>query len=235
MNRFSLVKNFPSRGRGFTLIELMISISILLLLLFTGTYSYSMLASRWDKELGSFSESASEAKNVENIQRLLEGVIPQVVVDKDNKPNFFFIGGDRSLLGVSRSGLLSGNYPEIFRFSVIENTDHSFDLVYQSKSTEKFLLKKVNQTIDFSHQITLLKNLKSIEFSYYGYSHLFEKTSLENQFHPKWFQAYSGIDQLLTPEKVKLVLVKEESALSMVISLNNNPELLLSPYSKDYL
>jgi len=231
--------NYPTslnkKLKGFTLIELMISISILSLLLFTGTYSYSMLASRWDKELGNFNEIASQAKSLALIQNALDGVMPYVVISESKKPVFFFIGKQDSLLAVTRKGIFSGNFPEIFRLSALENTNGTFDLVYQALNTQHILLKTTEQTINFSHQITLFENLTSVELSYFGYKHLFDKATFESDKRPIWQVEYSGIDQSLIPEKFELKLDDSGNSLRVFSFLDTKVEFLLTPYSKENL
>jgi prepilin-type N-terminal cleavage/methylation domain-containing protein len=230
------LKNYKRRAKnqGFTLIELMIAISILSLLLFTGSYSYSLMSERWNKELGQFSSSAKNYKHLELIQRLLEGVQPYVVVDDDKKPSFFFIGDDNSLLAVSRLGLFSGDYPEIFRLSTIDAGEGKVDLIYQSASTEQTLLKGTDQNINFTHQLVLFSNLDSVQFGYYGWSHLYEKNAVDKKNKKaQWFARFSGIDNQIMPEKYNVTLTQAGKDLSIPIQLEAKPERWLSPYFKE--
>jgi prepilin-type N-terminal cleavage/methylation domain-containing protein len=226
--------NRISQNKGFTLIELMISISILSLLLFTGSYSYSLMSERWNKELGQFASSAKNYKHLELVQRLLEGVQPYVVVDNKKKPSFFFIGDNNSLLAVSRSGIFSGEYPEIFRLSTINKTNGKVDLIYQSASTESILLKGTEQSINFTHQLVLFSNLDNIQFNYYGWSHLYEKNAVDKKNKKaQWFERFSGIDNQIMPEKYSVTLTKSGQGLSIPIQLEAKPERWLSPYFKE--
>jgi len=216
---------------GFTLIELMIAISILSMLLFTGSYTYSLMSQRWNKELGTFSTSAKIAKNLTILQRLIEGVQPYVVIDNKKSPSFFFIGDETSLLAVSRAGIFSGDYPEIFRLTTIENSNGLVDLVYQSASTENVLLIGTDQEINFTKKLVLFNNLEKVEFRYYGWNNLSEKSnSSENGKHKNWLPNYSGINKQLTPELINLKLTKSNSDIQISIFLDSNPEHFLSPY-----
>jgi len=216
---------------GFTLIELMISISILTLLLFTGSYSYSLMSERWHKELGQFSNTAKTAKHLELLQRLVEGVQPYVVVDDKKTPSLFFIGHKTSLLAVSRAGLFSGEYPEIFRLTTIETEQGKVDLVYQSASTKNSLLTGTNQEIVFDKKLVLFSDLDQVIFSYYGWPHLYVKNSDDiNKKRPQWSNNYSGIDNQLMPEKYKLTLIKQGKSLTIPVTLDAKPEYWLAPY-----
>jgi len=226
------------KNSGFTLIELMIAISILTLLLFTGSYSYSLMSERWNKELGQFASSTDITKNLERLQRLLEGVQPYVVVDQKKSPSLFFIGDKTSLLAVSRAGLFSGEYPEIFRLTTLTKENGKVDLVYQSVSTEHVLLTGTNQEISFTKQLTLFSDLEQVSFSYYGWQHLYDKNALASERvtgnkKPKWFDKFSGIDNKIMPEKYQLTLYKNEKTLLIPIKLETKPERWLAPYFKE--
>jgi len=219
---------------GFTLIELMIAITILSLLLFTGSYSYSLMSERWNKELGQFSASAKNSKHLELLQRLLEGVQPYVVVDKNKKPSFFFIGDKTSLLGVSRTGLFETEYPVIFRLTTVDKGNGKVDLMYQSASTENILLLGTDQNIEFSKQLTLFNDIEGVEFSYFGWPHLYEKNSeTKNMANHRWYQRYSGIDNQLMPESFQISLTKEQQLLTIPVLLEAKPERWLAPYFEE--
>jgi len=222
-------KQFNSKG--FTLIELLISISLLGALLFTGSYTYSLMSERWNKELGSFNSSARIAKNLELLQRALEGVSPFIVIDEKKTPSFFFIGSENSLLAVTRAGMFSNEYPEVFRISTLKNNKGSFDLVYQSISTANILLLGINQEINFTHKIILLKGLNSVQFEYFGWENL--KGKRDGIGFEKWFVKYSGIDSQLTPQKMKVKLMKNGNAIQFPIHLELNPERWLGFYMEE--
>lgn len=199
--------------RGFTLIELMISISILSLLLFTGSYAYSMLSERWNKELGQFSKVFQEAKNLELLQRSLEGTHPFVLIDNDKHASLLFIGGSDSVLAASRYTLHQEHGMEIFRLSSIMKDNGLIDLVYQSVSANDIFLTHPTQEIIFSNKFVLLSNLQSIDFSYYGFSHLDKKFESSSSASPQWYSSYSGLDSKLMPEKVKVSIRRADSSI----------------------
>jgi len=223
-----------AKHNGFTLIELMISISILTMLLFTGSYSYSLMSERWNKELGQFSNSSKTAKHLVLMQSLLEGVQPYVVVDSKKTPSLFFIGQNTSLLAVSRAGLFSGDYPEIFRLTANKNADGKVDLIYQSSSTENVLLTGTDQNIDFSKTLILLTDLDEVTFNYFGWTHLYDKNSIRKTNKvAQWSTDFSGIDRQLMPERYSITLVKSGSSLTIPIQLETTPERWLAPYFKE--
>lgn len=220
-----------SNTQGFTLIELLIAITILSLLLFTGSYSYRLLSSHWNKELGQFSTTARVAKHLTLTQRLLEGVKSHIVVDGVNIPSFFFIGHQNSLLAVSQSGLFSGSYPEIFRLTAVEKASGLVDLVYQSTSTENILLKGTEQQVNFSQSLVLFSDLDLVKFEYFGWRNFDEKSDDQNNgFKQSWHDNYSGIDSQYMPSKMRITMVLEGNSLSFPITLQTEVESWLSPY-----
>jgi hypothetical protein len=189
------------------------------------------MSNSWDKELGQFSVTQKSAKNLEMTQRLLEGIQSHIIVDKNRKPVFFFVGHQDSLLAVSQGGLFSGDYPEIFRLTAMKKENGLFDLIYQSNTTEKVLLTRVEQSIDFSKSLLLFSDLDNVRFNYYGWRHISEKTDDDQKgYSEAWFDRYSGIDSQFMPSSLRLTLVKEGQELVIPIDLQINVEEWLSPY-----
>lgn len=214
---------------GFTLIELLIAISILSMLMLTASYSYSLIATRWDRALSSYDDVQLEAKNLNLLKDVLNGVQGYVVTDSNGQPSLFFIGHNDSLLSITRSGLFSDEYGEIFRLSVEKSADETYSLIYQATSTENFLLTKTAQSIDFEHEVVLLSNLSQIAFNYFGW----QDTELKSgpQAQPgAWYNRFSGIDNKTLPTKYEVVLDKQGEFLTLPVTLEQRPELLLSPY-----
>lgn len=228
-----MIKALQSKYSGFTLIELMISISILSLLLFTGSYSYSLMSERWNKELGQFSSSAQTAKQLENLQRVLEGIQSFIVVDNKQIPSFFFVGDNKSILAVSRAGLFSGEFPEVFRLTTIEKKNGKVDLVYQSSTTESLLLIGTEQNIEFEQKITILSGLDNISIDYLGWAHLHKKNAIQqSQIDYGWSERFSGIDRQLMPEQIRVRIANEDRELYFYVYLESKPEKWMSPYIK---
>lgn len=226
-----------NKSTGFTLIELMIAISILTMLLFMGSYVYQMLASRWDKELGTFNQSAKQTKNLILTKNLLQGVHPFIIMNKEarvEKPAFFFIGSNDSLLSVSRAGLFNQEYPEIFRLKALEKDNGLFDLVYQSVSTKNILLLSAQQEITFEHQVTLLSDITEIKFHYLGWNGFMERGRAdEDNTVPIWRDSFSGIDNQLLPEKMTVYVNQGRKELEFSIGFDLNSLRYLSAYMEE--
>ena len=214
---------------GFTLIELLIAISILSMLMLTASYSYSLIANRWDKVLNGYGSAQLEAKNINLLKEALEGVQGYVVTDDNAQASLFFIGHDDSLLSITRSGLFSGEYGEIFRLSVEKNSNETYSLIYQATSTERLILTKTSQSINFEHEVILLSGLSQVGFSYFGWQNTELKSGPQAQ-PGAWYNRFSGIDFKTLPTKYELVLGKQDKSIRLPVTLEQRPELLLSPY-----
>ena len=147
------------KQQGFTLIELLISVTLLSLIMFTGNYVYMQLASRWDKELGSFEHDIEQTKAIYILQNLLEGVEPYLIKNSKGRPEMFFVGGEDSLLVMTKSGFEDTQNPELVRLTAVQNKQGRFDLVYQAISSADMLLINSEQNIEFTSQKTLLSEL----------------------------------------------------------------------------
>jgi len=226
-----------NKSNGFTLIELMIAISILTMLLFMGSYVYQMLASRWDKELGTFEQSVKQAKSLILTKNLLQGIHPFIIINKQarvEKPAFFFIGSNDSLLSISRAGLFNQQYPEIFRLKALEKDNGLFDLVYQSTSTKNILLLSAQQEIIFEHQVTLLTDITAIKFNYLGWDGFMERGSAdEDNTVPTWRDSFSGMDNQLLPEQMTVYVNQENKELEFSIGFDLDSLRYLSAYIEE--
>lgn len=223
-----------NKQAGFTLIELLIAVSILSALLFTGTYSYQMLANRWEKELGQFNQSTKTLKHLNLLNDLISGVQPYVLENKQlnfSTPAFFFIGFEQSLLSVTRSGLFSKDYPEIFRVSTLEKENGRFDLIYQAISSEKLLLLSSQQVIDFEYKITLLEDVQYVSFNYFGWDSYMELADVTNTLKPAtWRSVFSGIDNQLLPVKMSIVIKSDNKELAFTVNFDQKTLRYLTPY-----
>jgi len=181
------------------------------------------LASRWDKELGSFEQDIEQTKSIYILQNILEGIEPYLIKNNRGRPEMFFVGGEDSLLMMTKNGYTDTENPELVRLTAVQNQQGHFELVYQSISSADMLLINSEQNIEFSNKYTLLKDLDSVTFSYYGWGSLEQKALQEPGERPFWQSTYSGLDQQLTPLKIKLTLVKQQQPMEFYIQLDAEP------------
>lgn len=223
------------RGKGFTLIELLISISILSLLLFTGTYFYRMIADRWETSLDKFDESSNLVKNVSILKGALSGIYPSIIydysrIDGKPRPAFFFIASNDRVLSITRKGVFTLTSPEIFRLITRKNKNGKIDLIYQTTDKKQVLID-INQEINFTKQIILLNDIEEVNFSYYGWQSVLQKSNApETKLKAKWQQEFSGIDNQQIPEKMSVSFTKNGNASQFFINLDANSLRYLEAY-----
>lgn len=224
-------------NKGFTLVELLISLSILSMLMFTGSFVYSTISNRWDQELGEFNRHFAEVRGISLLNKLINGVMPFVIRSSSSGlPSMFFVGKTDSLLAVSHNGIINSEYPEIFRLTALKNKNDKFDLVYQAVSSRKILLLESEQSINFEKSFILLKDLDSADFEYYGWPDFNSKIDSNfgrNTAQLKWYSEYSGLKNKLTPDVLKIKLVKDGKVLDIMAILNKSSEKLLQNYLTD--
>ncbi|MFT5529040.1 MAG: prepilin-type N-terminal cleavage/methylation domain-containing protein [Alteromonadaceae bacterium] len=218
------------KQQGFTLIELLISVTLLSMLMFTGNYVYMQLASRWNKELGSFEQNIAQTKAVYLLQATLDSIEPYLIKNKKGRPEMFFVGDDKSLLAITKRGLINTQHPEIFRLTAVQNENGKYDLVYQSVSGSELLLINSEQNIEFTHKKTLLTNLDEVNISYFGWKSLDQMAMQIPGVKPTWQTTYSGVDQQLTPQKVQVTLVKNKQPLIFYSQLDSEPNRWFGNY-----
>lgn len=218
--------------RGFTLVELLIAITVLSLILAISYGFYATLSERWGKQLRGFDDAVMDLRHQNILHITLKGVIPWIVVDAAQSPSFFFVGDAQQLLTVSGRGVFDRQRPEIFRLSVVQNESGLNDLVYQAASTRNQVLSRVDQNIEFDHQMTLFRDLDRISFSYYGWQNLDAKSAGAGQ---SWYDVYSGIDRMMLPSIFLITLEKQGKRLQLFSSIEGDVERWLAPYLEDLI
>lgn len=221
-------------ARGFSLIEILIAVSILTALLFTGTYSYQILAQRWDKEIGKYQETVNLSRNLQLLKEALVGIKAYVVLDYDTKPatpGMLFVGSKQRLLSVTQNGLFSGNYPEVFRLVIRPTSKNTFNLIYQSASFKDLLLFTAQQDIKFSHSYLILENIDSFEMKYLGWDSITEKNeSVTSGARPTWRESFSGVDNQMMPDSISIQINYDNQMISFVLDTDKNGLRVISPY-----
>lgn len=205
-----------SNSKGFTLVEILIATFLLSALLFTGSYTYQLFSERWTKDIGEFNESIYDLKGIANLESVLDGLIPWVVFDETvgyKKPVFMFVGSTTTLLAVTKNGLFSDEYPEIFRLSIKSNSNGKYSVFYQSKSTKNILFKNISQEIIFDNQVELLNNLNDFSIEYQGFEHYLKMSGDDLSYDPKLSETFSGLNTQLMPTKINIKIKKEEKEL----------------------
>ncbi len=206
------------RNRGFSLVELLVALAIMSFTLIIMTQGYSFFMQRWGNELGNFDASAKNTKSLIMAKRLIEGIYPFIIRDEENNPIIFFEGDDEGLVAVSTRSLFSGGLPTIFRLSINQAEDFSYQLIYEehpAKVGEAFT--HLSQRRTFSKKVVLIEQLDYVQFSYFGFENIDEK----NNVSPKrWWTSFNALNRNIMPERlsVKLGLSGKEQNLQVKLT-----------------
>lgn len=224
------------KQKGFTLIELMIATAILSGLLFLGSFTYQMLAGRWQQELGDFQQTLETTKSFNLLNGALTAIQPYIVLDESSNssnydPGFLFIGKENRLFAITKQGLFNQQYPEVFRLIVEQTDEGKFNLIYQGMSTKGVAVVTAQQSITFTQQITLLSDFDEIKFNYLGWDGFVARSEgIQNDLSPTWRSEFSGLDNQLLPDQMALLLKKDGKDLLFTVSFDAKSLRYLTPY-----
>lgn len=222
------------KEKGFTLIELLIAVSILSALLFTGTYTYQMLATRWDKEIGHYQYTVDMARNIQLLKGVLTGINAYVVLEYNSRPpvpGILFVGYSERLLAITQQGLFSDHYPEIFRLVLEPQENQTYNLIYQAASSKNLLLLSAQQNIEFEYSYLLLEGVDSFELSYLGWDNIFDKSEKSTTgASPTWRDNFSGVNSQMLPNEIKAKIQFSGQSIEFWADVERNSLRFISPY-----
>lgn len=202
------MRNVTHSVKGFTLVELLISTALLSLILFIASFSYSLFANNWNKEMGSYKKTAQFVRNIELVKRVLQSTNPLVITKKDMKKGLYFVGTNSSITAVSRYGLFN-EFGVIYRISLEDAVDNSTDksLVYREVAANNVLLVDESQAFQFSQKHVIMDRIKSIDIQFYGWDNINAKglqLSGLGKAEKSWHKTYNAVSTGLFPEQARI-------------------------------
>ena len=217
--------------RGFTLIELLVTMSLLSMIVLICSSAIGLFSQRWDGQLGRFDMATRQARNLILVQNSLNSLIPYVVYSNSGKPGMYFEGNRNGFIGVSSSSAFSyGNY-SVLRFSVRQNNDNSYDVLYEEWPMDDELLVSVTQQLSFSKPLVLFKSVSNPVFQYHGWESV---SAREGKFDtinpPTWLPRFNGIAASLAPLKVSLEFETPDGQYQFISVVASEKPGLLSRY-----
>tara|TARA_R110000868_G_scaffold317544_5_gene578381 strand:+ start:487 stop:1167 length:681 start_codon:yes stop_codon:yes gene_type:complete len=221
------------KQQGFTLVELLISSTILTMILLVGTYSYSLFADKWNKKLGHVNKVAEQVRTLSLLDRLLDGIVPLVIFQKDSK-GFYFQGSAQQLTAISQNGFINTQGAVVFQLYLQTSIDGAKKLWYQEASLNGLLLLSTQQTIPFGEPLLLIDKITDLQFNYFGWQSLDVKSEAAFTNDPTkekdWFTQYAGFERQLQPEKLSLTINVEDMQFSLLSLFSQNSESLLRDF-----
>ena len=218
-----------SRESGFTLVELLVAMSLLSMVVLVGSAAFGLYGERWDGRLGQFDAKLRATQNLFLVQESLDSLVPYVARDRNGKPVIYFEGNRNGFVAVSSKSLLSeGNYA-VVRFSVRENSDLSYDVLYEEYPMVDDLLLTIGTPLPFSRPLTLFRSVADPVFSYLGWSDIEERQG-EILAPPRWVSEYNGVKAWFSPLKAKLIFSSSLGEPQIIGTIAAQRDGLLSRY-----
>ena len=216
-----------------------------MMILLLGTYSYSLFADKWHKQLGHVNDVVQQVRTLTLLDQLLDGIVP-LVLNENAVSGFYFNGAATQLTAISLNGIIRSAQPVVFRLSTKTQINGSQQIWYEEAGLKNLLILTEKQAIPFDEPLLLLENLTQTQFNYFGWESFAVKSqaAFENDIskRPIWLSNYDGQTRQLQPEKLALILqfkqtktqTQKNTQAQAQVNLNSrytqNSELLLRDF-----
>lgn len=224
-----------NKGHGFTLIELLITMALLSMIILIGSSAFGLFAQRWDGRLGQFDSTMRSAQNIMLVQDVLSSLIPYVAYNREGKPIIYFEGNRNGFVAVSSRSIYSDSDFAVVRFSVRQNSDFDYDVLYEESPMVDDILVSLNQSLEFSRPMVLFESVRDPLFQYYGWANVDERDA-ENRDEispPQWLNDYNGLEAMFAPVKASLAFADSDGPYQISSTLTSEPPGLLSRYKRN--
>ena len=223
-----------NKSAGFTLIEMLVTMSILAMVVLAASSSFGFFAQRWDGSLGNFDRSMTNSKNLMLVQEVLDNLVPYMTYDSENRPSVYFEGNRNGFVAVSSRSLYRRNRMAVVRFSVKQNSDLTYNVLYEEWPMEDDVLIYARTAVPFLPPLVLFHSVASADFQYFGWSDRLSKIGNGGDQLPQppsWHKDLNAVASMVAPVKVRLKFSYEENPYVLMSSLAEQPSDLLIKYS----
>ena len=224
-----------TKFKGFTLIELLVTMSLLSMIVLIGSSAFGLFGQRWDGRLGQFDAAMRKAQTVLLVQDVLSSLMPYVTYNRAGRPVIYFEGNRNGFVAVSSKSIFSDEDFAVVRFSVSQNTDFSYDVLYEEAAMRDNVLVSLSQPLVFSRPMILFESVTDPEFQYYGWANVQDRASGDDSVPkpPQWLQRYNGVDALFAPLKASLRFTSSDGQYQIYSRIASASAGLLSRYKND--
>ena len=208
------------RQRGFSLVELLISLGLLSVIVLLSSFSYAQFSRYWDGRLGSFDDVFSVLRNGWLLEDILSHVHPYVVRNNAGIPRFYFEGNINGFVAVSKESLSRVDTTSVIRLTLAQNSDGSYDLLYEEAPMSQAALVQLTQRSNFSEPLTLLQSLEDAEFSFFGpEAPPNDSPDIDVRQRDLWTRDYNSAMTLRHPKKVRIQWSSGGEVISWLVDL----------------
>ena len=219
-------------SRGFTLIELLVSMSLLSMIVLVGASAFGLFAQRWEGRLGTFDATMRNVQNRMLVQDVLESLVPYVAYDRAGRPIIYFEGNRNGFVGVSSKSIFSFGDFAVVRFSVRQNADLRYDVLYEEWPMDRDLLVSIEQPLVFTPPITLFSNVSDPVFRYFGWPDIVDRNAEEFvRVPPRWSEQYDAVLAVFAPLKADLSFSTDTGEYRIAATLTEAKSGLLGRYA----
>lgn len=220
------------KNQGFTLIELLVSMSLLSMTILLATSAFGLFGQRWDGRLGKFDSIMRDSQNMLLVQDVLDSLVPYIVFDKAGAPIIYFEGNRNGFISVSSKSIYSYGDFAVVRFSIRQNIDLTFDVIYEESPMNRELLISVEQNLNFSDPLVLFNDVTDPMFRYYGWPTISERgDAVETTAIPAyWSENYDAAYAIFAPIKAAINFTSASGQFRIVSTLTTQKNGLLSRY-----
>ena len=221
------------RSKGFSLVELLVSTVLLSAIVLLASYAYAQFSQYWDGRLGKFDETYESLRKEWLVDQLFGDITPYVVMNSRNLPVYYFEGNVNGFVAVTTNALSEPGVPAVVRLSLRQSTDFSFDLLLEEAPMRSSELETLVQTPNFSEPVTVLKDLRDAEFSYFGSEALVSGDDTSTS-PASWRDAYNSAVTQQHPIKLRLWFRGPNGARQLTVDLTQPwPGQLSSRFDQD--
>ena len=190
---------------GFSLVELMVSMVLLSTIVLLASYSFNQFSRYWDGQLGNFDRSFIDLRNSWLLEDIVSNVHPYGVLNEAGLVRFYFEGNINGFVAVASESISQTGIPAVMRLSLVQNSDQTFDLIYEEAPMTDGVITRLTSQINFYEPVILFSDLVSPEFSYYGPEpRQQERGDLDMGQRDVWAQSYNGAVTARHPKRVRL-------------------------------
>lgn len=198
-----------SRVSGLTLIELLLAIVILSMLIGIATYSFSLFARHWSDRNQSFEISLAQFQRLDLLVTALSDALPWLVRNSDGAIGYYFLGRKEGVTLVTDSPIFADQTPALIRVFGERQTDGLWRLVYEEAPLDEVSLRSVDQVLPFTKRLVVLRNLRSLDFRYFGWTSVEARSGDAPEgatTPPEWRYEYDGILFFQHPIRLAMTL-----------------------------
>ena len=218
--------------KGFTLVELLVTMSLLSMIILIGSSAFKVFSNSWDGHIGRFDLTLKNARNLVLVQDVLDSLVPYVAYDKSGKPIIYFEGNRNGFVAVSSKSIFTPHSYAVVRFSVRQNPDSKYDVLYEEWPMKNAVLDTIGEPLNFSQPLVLFESVSDPKFKYFGWGNITDRNNL-GEFGSApgdWLDNFNGVEALFLPIKTSLSFETRSGNYQIFSSLAREVPGLLSRY-----